>query len=145
MHLLPSSPNWAGCKCWWSTSYPPHFAEFTKDAVWHQQEWNQFCIKQNRFVEGWALTIRQNSLVSVGHITQVMTRSYNFGALQISVSVVDSFILFHFVNFLGIFLILELVFKENWPHKCVKCYTNAVFICFIWNTFECEKSQILKF
>jgi len=129
MHLLPSSPNWAGCKCWWSTSYPPHFAEFTKDAVWHQQEWNQFCIKQNRFVEGWALTIRQNSLASVGHITQVMRRSYNFGALQISVSVVDSFILFHFVSFLGIFLILELVFKENWPHKCDIC---MFYLEYIW-------------
>ncbi|CAM6080090.1 unnamed protein product [Sphagnum tenellum] len=74
---------------------------------------------------------------------EVMSRSYNFGALQISVSVVDSFILFHFVDFLGIFFASGIsVQGENWPHKCVKSYTNAVFIYFIWNTFECEKSQI---
>ncbi|CAK9198267.1 unnamed protein product, partial [Sphagnum troendelagicum] len=66
----------------------------------------------------------------------VMSRSYNFGALQISVSVVDSFILFHFVDFLGIFFASGIsVQGENWPHKCVKSYTNAVFIYFIWNTF----------
>lgn len=38
MHLLPSSPNWAAQVLVVKYFISPHFAEFTKDVVWHQEQ-----------------------------------------------------------------------------------------------------------
>ncbi|KAH9544867.1 hypothetical protein CY35_12G018300 [Sphagnum magellanicum] len=37
MHFLPSSPNWAAQVLVVKYFISPHFAEFTKDVVWHQE------------------------------------------------------------------------------------------------------------